>query len=137
MATRIGILSEGRLVQVGTPREVYERPVNAYVAAHLGTPAINLIPAGLLPAPAAPVGTHSIGARTEQLRIGPPQAAQAQGILKRVEPLGDQNHLHLEVGGHSLVTLADPHTRWRAGDQLSLELIEPLYFDAAGRRLAA
>ncbi len=46
MATRIGILSEGALVQIGTPREVYERPANTYVAAHLGTPGINLIPAG-------------------------------------------------------------------------------------------
>src|SRR5206468_7673541 len=36
MATRIGILDRGRLVQVGTPHEIYERPVNSYVAARLG-----------------------------------------------------------------------------------------------------
>ena len=137
MATRIGILSEGRLVQVGTPREVYERPANTYVAAHLGTPGINLIPAALLPAPAAPAGTHIIGARTEQLRIGHALNGAAQGMLKRVEHLGDQNHLHLEVGGHRLVTLADPHARWKAGDAVSVELIGPTYFDAAGRRIAA
>jgi multiple sugar transport system ATP-binding protein len=137
MATRIGILSEGRLVQVGTPREVYERPANTYVAAHLGTPGINLIPAALLPAPAAPAGAHTIGARTEQLRIGHALNGSAQGVLKRVEHLGDQNHLHLEVSGHSLVTLADPHARWKAGDALSIELIDPTYFDAAGRRIAS
>jgi len=137
MATRIGILAEGRLVQVGTPREVYERPANTYVAAHLGTPGINLIPAALLPAPAAPAGTHTIGARTEQLRIGHALNGSAQGVLKRVEHLGDQNHLHLNVGGHSLVTLADPHASWKAGDVLSVELIDPTYFDAAGRRIAA
>ena len=137
MATRIGILSEGRLVQVGTPREVYERPANTYVAAHLGTPGINLIPAALLPAPAAPAGAHTIGARTEQLRIGHALNGAAQGVLKRVEHLGDQTHLHLEVGGHSLITLADPHARWKAGDALSIELIDPTYFDAAGRRIAS
>ena len=137
MATRIGILSEGRLVQVGTPREVYERPANTYVAAHLGTPGINLIPAALLPVPGAPAGTHTIGARTEQLRIGHALNGAAQGVLKRVEHLGDQNHLHLEVGGHSLITLADPHARWKAGDALSIELIDPTYFDAAGRRIAS
>ena len=137
MATRIGILSEGKLVQVGTPREVYERPADTYVAAHLGTPAINLIPAGVLPAPAAPRGTHTIGARTEQLRIAPAHSGGAQGMLKRIEHLGDQNHLHLEVGGHCLVTLADPHARWKPGDALSVELTDPTYFDAAGRRIPA
>ncbi|HTO43246.1 MAG TPA: ABC transporter ATP-binding protein [Burkholderiales bacterium] len=137
MATRIGILSEGKLVQVGTPREVYERPANTYVAAHLGTPAINLIPAGVLPAPAAPRGTHTIGARTEQLRIARAHNGAAQGLLKRIEHLGDQNHLHLEVGGHNLVTLADPHARWKPGDALSVELTDPTYFDADGRRIQA
>ncbi len=137
MASRIGILSEGALVQIGTPREVYERPANTYVAAHLGTPGINLIPASLLATPNAPAGTHTIGARTEQLRIGHARNGAAQGMLKRVEHLGDQNHLHLEIGGHSLVTLADPHARWKAGDTLSVELVDPTYFDAAGRRIAA
>jgi multiple sugar transport system ATP-binding protein len=137
MASRIGILSEGALVQIGTPREVYECPANTYVAAHLGTPGINLIPATLLATPGAPAGTHTIGARTEQLRIGPALNGAAQGVLKRIEHLGDQNHLHLEVGGHNLITLADPHARWKAGDTLSIELVDPTYFDAAGRRIAA
>jgi multiple sugar transport system ATP-binding protein len=137
MASRIGILSDGALVQIGTPREVYERPANTYVAAHLGTPAINLIPAGLLPTPSAPPGTHTIGARTEQLRIGHALNGAARGVLKRVEHLGDQNHLHLEIAGHSLITLADPHARWKAGDTLSIELVDPTYFDATGRRIVA
>jgi multiple sugar transport system ATP-binding protein len=136
MATRIGILSQGKLVQVGTPREVYERPANTYVAAHLGTPAINLIPADLLPGRAAPAGAHTIGVRTEQLRIAPAQNGSNHCVLTRVEHLGDQNHLHLEVGGHRLITLADPHERWKPGDALSVELIDPTYFDAAGRRIA-
>ncbi len=69
MATRIGILSEGRLVQIGTPREIYESPFSLYVAARLGQPTINLIPAGLLPDGGAPQGTKTIGARTEHFRI--------------------------------------------------------------------
>jgi multiple sugar transport system ATP-binding protein len=137
MASRIGILSAGVLVQIGSPREVYEHPANTYVAAHLGTPGINLIPAGLLTTPGAPAGTHIIGARTEQLRIGHAHNGAAQGVLKRIEHLGDQNHLHLEVGGHSLITLADPHARWKAGDTLSIELVDPTYFDASGQRIGA
>ena len=49
MADRIGILAEGRLVQIGTPREIYTEPANLHVAARLGQPAINLLPPGLLP----------------------------------------------------------------------------------------
>ena len=49
MGDRIGIMSEGRLLQVGTPKEIYERPNCLFSATFLGSPAINLIPGELLP----------------------------------------------------------------------------------------
>ena len=58
-------------------------------------------------------------------------------MLKWVEHLGDQNHLHLEIKGHNLTTLADPHSPWKAGDAVSVELVDPLYFDATGARVEA
>ena len=39
MADRIGVIDQGRLVQIGTPREIYESPRNVYVATRLGQPA--------------------------------------------------------------------------------------------------
>src|SRR5690606_9222618 len=45
MADRTAILSEGRLQQVGTPQEVYERPANTFVAQFIGTPPMNTLPA--------------------------------------------------------------------------------------------
>ena len=39
MADRIGVIEKGRLVQIGTPREIYEDPLNIYVATRLGQPA--------------------------------------------------------------------------------------------------
>ena len=137
MASRIGVIAEGRLVQIGTPREVYEQPINQYVATQLGTPPINLIPADLLPAPHAPRDARMIGARTEQLRIGAANGSASRAILRWVEHLGDQNHLHLEIGEQKLTTLADPHSRWKAGDAVSLELVDPLYFNGAGVRIGA
>ncbi|MEW6689616.1 MAG: ABC transporter ATP-binding protein [Pseudomonadota bacterium] len=137
LASRIGVLSAGRLVQVGTPREIYENPCNLYVAMQLGTPPINLIPPDLVPASQTPAGTHTVGARTEQLRIGALNGHGARALLRRVEHLGDQNHLHLEIGDRPLVTLADPHSPWRAGDEVSVTLDNPFYFNAAGERLAA
>src|SRR6202162_3122934 len=67
MASRIGVIEAGRLMQIGTPREIYENPVNAYVAARLGQPAINLLPAALFAG--APPAAKTIGARTEHLTI--------------------------------------------------------------------
>ena len=60
MANRIGVISAGRLIQVGSPREIYTDPQNVYVATRLGQPAINLIPAGLIPAGSLPAGTDDV-----------------------------------------------------------------------------
>src|SRR5258706_15565853 len=135
MASRIGVIAEGRLVQIGTPREVYERPSNQYVATQLGTPPINLIPVDLLPALRAPREARMIGARTEQLRIGAVNGSTNRAVLRWAEHRGDQNHLHLEIGDLKLTTLADPHSHWNAGDAVSLELVDPLYFNDAGVRI--
>jgi multiple sugar transport system ATP-binding protein len=135
MADRIGVIQHGRLVQVGTPREIYEHPCNAYVAGRLGMPPINLIPAGLLRTEAAPSGAHTVGARTEHLRISAANGHDPVAEVRWIEHLGDQNHVHLILAGQALVTLADPRQPLRAGDRVSLELADPLYFDASGRRL--
>ncbi|WAC29363.1 ABC transporter ATP-binding protein [Ancylobacter sp. SL191] len=134
MADRIGILADGRLVQIGTPREIYSNPANLHVAARLGQPHINLLPADLLPGPTPPAGTRTIGARTEHLEIA--RTAGGNAAVDWVEHLGDQNHLHITVRGHKITTLADPDLPVEAGDQISLSLRRPLYFGQDGQRLA-
>ena len=133
MADRIGILADGKLVQIGTPREIYGNPANLHVAARLGQPHINLVPPGLLPGASEPAGTKTIGARTEHLQLLTTGDANAK--VAWVEHLGDQNHLHLTVADHKLTTLADPHIAFRSGDRIRLTLKDPLYFGAAGERL--
>ena len=135
MANRIGVIEKGRLIQVGSPREIYVAPHNIYVATRLGQPAINLIPAGLIPAGSAPAGSTTVGARTEHLRIAKASNGSAQGKVDWVEHLGDQNHLHVTVGSHKIVTLADTEAGLASGDTVSLDLVNPLYFDAAGTRI--
>src|SRR6195256_6431701 len=134
MASRIGVIEAGRLLQIGTPREIYETPINAHVAARLGQPAINLLPANIFAG--APHGAKTVGARTEHLTI-----AQGGGdvcaTVTRIEHLGDQSHLHLDLGGQPVVTLSDPEAKLGAGDIVSLCLNNPLFFDAAGARIAA
>jgi multiple sugar transport system ATP-binding protein len=134
MASRIGVIEGGRLLQIGTPREIYENPINAHVAARLGQPAINLLPAALFAG--APAGARTVGARTEHLTIAR-GGGDVQATVKRIEHLGDQSHLHLDLGGQSVVTLSDPEARLGAGDIVSLRLNKPLFFDADGARVAA
>jgi multiple sugar transport system ATP-binding protein len=136
MADRIGVMSEGVLVQLGTPREIYERPKTAYVAGRLGTPIINLIPAELL-GEAVPPQVRTVGLRTEHIRISTGDGSGPRAQVHWVEHLGDQNHVHLKLATHSLVTLADPGQPLKAGDQVSLEFESPLYFDQAGNRVVS
>jgi multiple sugar transport system ATP-binding protein len=134
MASRIGVIESGRVMQIGTPREIYENPVNAYVAARLGQPTINLLPATLFAG--VPRAARTIGARTEHLSIGR-GSGDVSATVKRIEHLGDQSHLHLDLGGQSVVTLSDPEANLAAGDTVSLSLNNPLFFDADGARIAA
>ena len=135
MADRIGVMNEGVLIQLGIPREIYERPRSAYVASRLGTPTINLIPAELAASQSLPPEARTVGLRTEHIRIFSTGHPGPRARVHWVEHLGDQNHVHLKLDTHSLVTLADPAQDLKAGDQVSLEFIKPLYFDQAGNRI--
>src|SRR5213595_1736584 len=90
MADRMGVMDEGVLIQLGTPREIYEQPSNTYVASRLGTPAINLIPAELLAGDAVPPNARTVGLRTEHIRISPPDRPGPVAQVHWVEHLGDQ-----------------------------------------------
>jgi multiple sugar transport system ATP-binding protein len=140
MATRIGVLDQGRLVQIGTPREIYESPRNTYVATRLGMPSINLLPAQAFAGQAMPSRTVTVGARTEHIVVDRSAAGAALNLAARVEwieHLGDQNHLHLVLGDHKLVTLVDPDMNLAVGDELRVGLRAALYFGADGERIPA
>jgi multiple sugar transport system ATP-binding protein len=135
MATHIGVLDQGRLVQIGSPREIYADPVNAYVAARLGSPAINLVPRSVCPDVVAPPETATIGVRTEHVRIRKSVNGNATGRVKWIEHLGDQNHLHVMISGTEVVTLCDRNADLAVGDAVDIDLTAPLFFDASGERL--
>jgi multiple sugar transport system ATP-binding protein len=109
VADRMAVFMEGRIVQVGTPKEVYLRPANATVAAFIGTPPMNLLPAELargrvsVSGAALPVAVQGDGARRDVLlgvRPGDLRIA-ASGIAAKVdfvEDLGDSVIINLNVG---------------------------------------
>ena len=130
MATHIGVLDHGRVVQFGTPREIYENPANLYVAGRLGIPRINILPAEVFGK--APSAAKSIGLRPEHITIGKGKDA----IVRRVERLGDQTRLHLDIENQAIITLTDVHTGLEPGDHIAIQPRNPLYFDANGTRIA-
>jgi len=129
MATHVGVLNEGNLVQFGTPREIYENPNSVYVASRLGLPRINILPGDLFGN--APKRAHRIGLRPEHVTQGEGVAA----TVGRVERLGDHTRLHLKLDGHDITTLADPHAAYTPGSDVLIAPRNPLCFDAAGNRI--
>ncbi len=128
MASHVGVLEDGRLVQYGTPREIYENPTSVYVASRLGLPRINILPSSLFG------GDHrgpQIGLRPENIRQG--DGVEAQVV--RAEHLGDQTRLHLDLKGHAVTTLADPHQDYTSNQTVKISPANPLYFDADGARV--
>lgn len=130
MATQVGVLREGKLAQFGTPREIYENPKSLYVASRLGLPRINSLPADLFAG--APEGAQTIGLRPEHIQQGEGKDSQ----ITRVERLGDQTRLHLELNGHEIVTLTDAQTQLKPGERIAIQPRNALYFDASGMRIA-
>jgi multiple sugar transport system ATP-binding protein len=135
MATRVGVIEQGHLVQVDSPRQIYDDPANVHVAARLGQPGINLLPRSMFPDMATPATAHTIGVRTEHLRISKNLTGSAKGKVSWIEHLGDRNHLHLHIADTEVVTLADPDSGLHVGDDVAIEIVRPLYFDASGNRV--
>jgi multiple sugar transport system ATP-binding protein len=129
MATHIGVLDGGRLVQFGSPRDIYENPVSLYVAGRLGIPRLNVLPADIFGG--APPGAVTIGLRPEHISQGGGRPAN----VTRVEHLGDQTRLHLRLEGHDVVTLTDVHTGLEPGDHVAIQPRNALFFDASGARI--
>jgi multiple sugar transport system ATP-binding protein len=130
MATHVGVLDHGKLVQFGPPREIYESPVNLYVAGRLGQPRINVLPADMFAG--APTGAKTIGLRPENISQGEGKSSK----VKRVEHLGDQIRLHLKLDGHDIITLSESRDTFEPGDMVAIQPRNPLFFDASGARIA-
>jgi len=137
MSTHVGVLDEGRLVQFGTPREIYENPCSTYVAARLGQPRINLLPVGLL-LDNAPAQAVTVGLRPENISLNNEQASNGNArsaTVRRIEHLGDQTRLHLSLQDHDIITLTDPQNNITAGTTINVSAHNPIFFNSQGERV--
>ncbi len=164
LADRIVVLKDGYIEQVGTPLELFLNPANSFVAGFIGTPPMNLIPSNIKkegetyaldfgtglripipPRPESKIGDGQnvlMGIRTEEITIAdgrtdiPPEWI-FDGLVKVVEPLGNENHLHVELQGVTFVARCEGRRIVRAGEKIEVAFnLEQLHiFDTKTKKV--
>ncbi|NRF70240.1 ABC transporter ATP-binding protein [Aquincola sp. S2] len=142
LADRVVVLRDGRIEQVGSPLELYDRPANRFVAQFIGTPQMNVVAADRLPGltgvGAPPDG--SIGLRPESLSLQAPGQGTLQGQVELIEALGAETLVHVATErGAQLVARLGCRTAVQVGDKvgLGIDLSAAHHFDAQGRAVTA
>jgi len=120
LADRIAVMSDGKIVQLGTPKEVFQRPADTFVANFIGSTPMNLLPGAVSDGLVEVAGTRLVppadlaltdgtpvvaGIRPEYLR---PAAEGITGTVSIVENLGVTSLVTLECPGDTLVGLTVP-----------------------------
>lgn len=139
MADRIVVMKSGVIQQVGTPEEVYEAPVNLFVASFIGSPSMNFLPVTLEGEQLRLAGGDSLpldsglstgvsgpdlilGVRPEHFEVVP----EGQGIpaeIMLVEPLGSDTLIHVRAAQQDLIARVSPDLRPVAGGSVFLRPI--------------
>ena len=132
LAGRVGILSQGRLVQTGTPREIYETPANIDAARRLGSPQINLLAPGLAGCASGPARAVTAGVRPEDIIIGARTGTEA--TVTGIEHLGAESVVQLQCNGHRLHALLGQDRALQPGHNVRFTIAKgaAIYFDDNG-----
>lgn len=150
LGSRIAVMKGGVLQQLGTPDEIYNRPVNTYVATFIGSPTMNLVEgrasgtgqftvAGAQLALAVPDNaskTTLLGLRPEHIRLN--DTAPWRGVVNLVEPTGADTYVVVDTTAGKVTVRAAPQTQVRPGYAVGLDIQAEhvTWFDqASGLRL--
>ncbi|WP_445500826.1 ABC transporter ATP-binding protein [Microvirga sp. G4-2] len=145
MADRIVVMRDGRILQVGTPLELYEKPVDIFTARFIGSPTMNLIPASMrdggadlsiggsvrVPRSTATTPDILVGARPQDLvpTSDGSQGLAVSGTVAVVETLGSETLVHIESAGQTIIGSAPGRQIPRIGEHLTFYApAERLYY---------
>jgi ABC-type sugar transport system ATPase subunit len=132
MADRIAVMRRGDMVQIGSPMEIYDRPLTRFVADFMGSPPMNLFPAvmktpgqptcqiqefvdtlpiterELIAARLDPAHQFTLGIRPEHLKlVQPGSPGSVRAVVDFVEPLGQTTNVYLAIGDTRLIAVTD------------------------------
>ncbi len=144
LADRIVVLEFGTIAQVGSPRELYERPANLFVAQFIGSPKMNVVPCQTTGAAYTLEGGRGgayggdqpavkIGIRPEHITLGAPGSGQCDGIIDVLEYLGSDTFVIVDAGPLGQFTVrSDGNVRLTSGEAVGLTFAEENlhFFDA-------
>jgi len=134
MADKIVVLRAGRIEQVGSPLDLYNKPCNQFVAGFIGSPRMNFVPAAEIPG--AKAGAQTVGIRPEHAQLSSDGPLQLQ--VSQVEQLGSTSILHGKVVADAPFELIlNGQTTIKRGDtvRVSAPTEQLHYFDQNGLRL--
>ena len=149
LADRIVVLDQGRIAQVGSPRALYERPVNRFVAQFIGSPKMNILACrtadgryclpggrcGLFPGQKEAV---ELGIRPEHITFGNQGDGQIDGTVDVVEYLGADTFVIVECGElRQIIVRVTGSTSLKPGDPVGLTFAENKirFLDADGKSI--
>jgi multiple sugar transport system ATP-binding protein len=151
MADRIAVLDHGKIIQIGTPHDIYDRPATTFVAQLVGSPRINLMSAarenGTIHVADSPIqmpvgnlagalpAAFTLGVRPED--VHPNDEGPFAGKVALIEPLGVETLLHIKSGDQTLVSTVPGMARAQLGSDLRFDIVrERLHiFGPGGERV--
>ncbi|MBI1170188.1 ATP-binding cassette domain-containing protein [bacterium] len=117
LADRIAVLRDGKLMQVGSPSELYDRPNSLFVAGFIGSPKMNFLTGKF----ASDEGCTTLGIRSEHIDIVE-TGGKWEGTVVHAEDLGSDNYLFVEMGTEEpLIVRQDGKLKVKLGARLQLQ----------------
>jgi len=134
MADQIGVLKEGELIQFDPPHKIYNDPNSIYVAQKLGSPKINVIPAGHLDL-SIPNRAHFIAFRPESIFLGTRGLFEAK--IETIQNLGAEQIVSLNYHGEIIRALVKPDALLNLKESVWVDVPRAhlLYFDKNNKRV--
>jgi len=137
LADKIVVLRDGRIEQVGTPRELYSQPANVFVAQFIGSPKMNIVPVASTKQTRAPAGAAQVGMRPEDLSIVAPDMGDLRGKVLISEYTGASSLLHIQLAtGETVLVVHDgeaPGPDEQVGLAIGAEMLH--FFDSDGKAI--